>query len=145
MASTPFVPTSWGEEPITTDKLQVMSSNDQWLFENTPKISFSNMGVTKASGSKILTGGTYVPPNNKISVRSTAYFGTYFSPGCRPIVVASVFAYPQMRIACSIAGIGSIACPDHRGCVFYIWAGDFNPKYAILKHAVRISWIAMGF
>lgn len=145
MASTPFRHVSWGEEAVSKDKLEQMSSNDEYLLDNMTRASFKNMGARKNTGIKILAGTAYIAPNKKGSRTETVYFGDYFSFGCRPVVVTQVSGAPVQRIATAIKGIGHIDNPDHRGFVIYAWAANRDAKNAKIKHGIRIHWHAIGF
>lgn len=93
MATTPYQPTSWTSEAVTQAKLAQMSNNDQWLFENLPKIRYSNAGLVKETSIKMIVGKTPFPANTTRNyIYQTINFGSFFSAGCHPIVVASLEA-----------------------------------------------------
>lgn len=82
---------SWNGEAISEAKLKQMVNNDQFLFENMPKVRYSVNGLVRDASLKMLVGKTPFP------VRSTANFeyltinfGSFFSQGSHPVVTATV-------------------------------------------------------
>ena len=143
MASTPFRHVTWGEEPVSKAKLEQMTSNDEYLLDNMMRASFRNLGGTKNTGLKFLGGSVYLPANKKDSTWANVYFGNFFSPGCRPVVVATPAMYPTQQVTCNIHGIGQIQNPDHRGFVVYCWIANTNK--ATISHGIRVHYQALGW
>jgi len=141
----PYKPVSWGEEPMSVDKLNQMTNNDQWLFENTPRMKYAAYTLTKNSGLKILATYAYVPPNRNRGTTRGVYFGSFFSVGCQPIVVATpVATNSQRRFFVAVNGIGR-AVPDHTGAQITLQASELNPKNDKLGGAVYVHVIAIGW
>lgn len=92
MAMNEFVPMSWNGEPISTDKLNQMCNNTQYLFDRSPRIRYATNGITRDTGLKVLAGKTSYPTVQANYVYLPVYFGSFFSSGCRPVVVATVEA-----------------------------------------------------
>jgi hypothetical protein len=140
MTAKPYVPTSWGDEPIFTDKLNQMTNNDQWLFENSPRMYYSGYGVKKPNGIKIM-GSVLTLAGSKTKAQYGTYnFGTFFSSGCLPIVATSV--NPQSGYAgfsLAIRGISSNVI-DNRGFIATLYAdAPFHPSVAYI-HFIALGW-----
>lgn len=146
--ATPYKPVQWGNEYISSDKLNVMTANDQYLFERTPTVYYNANGVSKRTGGmKIASGVLIVPANKKVSAVSKDYhFGSFFSQGCRPVVTTGMCMVSGGRYHITIAGLGGTsALPDHRGVRFRVIANDISPKNNKINHKVYISWTAVGY
>ena len=148
MGATPYQPISWSDnEPVYMDKLNAMANNDQWLFENAPNMYYNVQGIKKTTGVKIMTGFCYIPVTTSYTVRNsvaTFYFGSFFSQGCLPVVVASLQTYPQTRIAISTRGIGTF-WPDQRGFECRAAAVDSNMLWQTINPNVWAAFIAVGW
>lgn len=141
----PYKPISVSEGPITTDVMNQFANNDQWLFENMPRISYRAYGTVKNTGLKILATDVIIPQTNARGTSRGIYFSGYFSAGCNPIVVAQPIATNgQRRFFCHVNGIGR-PTPDHNGCTISLIASELNPTYdkigaAVYVHAIAIGW-----
>ena len=146
MAAKPYASQSWSDnEPIFTDKLNAMTNNDQYLFENMPTLYYNGHGVKKTAGTKIMTAAVAISPNSKSpNGMATFYFGNFFSSGCQPLVIASVNSYPQGRYHLSTRGIGTF-WPDHRGFELRIAADELNVKNNKISATVWCPFIAIGW
>lgn len=110
MATSEFVPMSWNGEPITTDKLNQMCNNTQYLFDRSPRVRYSNSGVTRDNGVKIISGkSAYSPDNTRNYTYVNVYFGSFFSAGCNPAVTASLEAagWQGQRNHVVLGGLGA--------------------------------------
>ena len=145
MASSPYVPQSFGEEPLSSDKMNQMANNIQWIYENSPRILYNAHGVKKQNGTKILVGCSVVPAANRTLSSVTVYFGTFFSQSCRPIVVATpVKNTGRTRYEMVVGGIGT-TYPDHRGVTLYATTDEYSSASNYHAVAVPINWIAVGW
>lgn len=145
MGSTPFKTTYWGDnEPMYTDKLNQMTNNDQWLYENMPAAYFNSQGIRKSSGVKILSGFAFIKATASVGSATTVYFGSYFSSGCKPVVVTSINAYPQGRFHLWTRGIGTLF-PDSRGFEARINVNEIDPKNNKIKYDIYVPYIAVGW
>lgn len=140
MAASPYRPVWWSDiEPTFTVKLNQMASNDQWLFENSPRMLYSAYGVRRAEGLKIASGTILFPPYTSV-VERTAEFGTFFSTACNPIVVVGGAIAPAGVHWPSIRGLGG-GQPDHRGFICRV----NTTEGAAMGSNFYIPWIAVGF
>jgi hypothetical protein len=146
MAAKEFAPLTWNDnEPLFMEKLNQMANNEQYLFENMPKMYYNAHGVKKSTGVRILSSVVGIPANSKSPNGSARYyFGNFFSSGCRPLVVASVNSYPQGRYHLNTRGIDTF-WPDHRGFEARIAADELNPKNNKISATVWIPFVAIGW
>jgi hypothetical protein len=136
----------WSDnEALDVDKLNAMTNNDQWLFENMPRAKYSG-NVSKWDGVKILGTRAVVPANNRPANAATVYFGNTFSSGCQPIVVATAIPTNwQRRYHTVVTGIGKNTVADKNGCVVTVSSAEINPKQMKLAAAVWVQVIAIGW
>lgn len=141
MTAKPYVPVTWGDEPIFTDKLNQMGNNEQWLFENAPRMQYSAYGVQKPTGVKIMAGLLIFPPSPTAGAQGYYYFGSFFSSGCNPIIVCTVNTLDGQRGGVvSIRGIG-MTIPDHRG----FGSSINNSTVTQITAQTYIHFIAVGW
>lgn len=143
MTATPYQPIQWSnQEPLFKDKLNQMTNNDQWLFENMPKLYYNVSGIKRSTGIKAAAGfGVFNASANRYAA-GTVTFGDYFSQGCQPVVVLGALqTYPQREVIATIRGIGTIM-PDHRGFEVYLTAVGTAKKISSIVYA---PWIAIGY
>lgn len=146
MAATPYKPVSVNDSILTTTKLQQMANNDQWLFENSPRIRYSAAGIVKDQGLKIISGKTSFGTSGADYVEFTVYFGSFFSAACKPVVVATVeVGGNDKRKLASIEGLGGEI--DYRGFHGFVTTQENqqNNAYWSIDHSGWVHWIAMGF
>jgi hypothetical protein len=86
MAANEYKPVSWNGEAITNTKLNQMANNTQFLFERAPRIRWTSAGLTKDTGIKVLAGKVPITTTTNNYCYLPIYFGTYFTPGCKPIL-----------------------------------------------------------
>lgn len=145
MAATPYKATTWGDEPISKDKLNQMSNNDQWIYENMPKMLFNTYGIKRTNGVKILAGIAVVPAAAASSASVTVSFGTFFSSGCKPVIVTGTQPTSgAARFHTAFKGIDGFY-PDHRGAVFIAGADSLNIKANVMSAKVYIHFVAIGW
>lgn len=146
MASSPYSPTSFNpDEPISDDKMNQIANNVQWLYENSPRMLYNAHGTKKGSGIKILSGMSIVPTSASTLSTVTVYFGSFFSQGCRPVVVATPNGRGgRTRYMSTVKGIG-YDYPDHRGAELQLTTDEYAA--ASNKHliAITVHWIAVGW
>jgi hypothetical protein len=136
----------WSDnEALDVDKLNAMTNNDQWLFENMPRARFS-VNPVKNTGVKILGVRGYVAPSSASSGATNVYFGNMFSQGCRPLVVASaVHTNWQRRSHVAVNGLGNLAEPDYTGCKVTVSIDEWNSKYLKVASGIYVHILAMGW
>lgn len=144
MGATPFKSVTWTDEPVATQKLNAMANNEQWLYENMPRMYYNANGIKRTTGVKVLTGTAYVGASQNDHTGTAVYFGSYFSAGCKPVVVAGLNAYPQGRLHVVTRGIG-VLIPDNRGFEVRVYANEVNYKNNRLVSGVYVPYIAIGW
>lgn len=144
MATTPYRPVSWSDnEPVFTSKLNQMTSNDQWLFENSATMLFDAYGVNRAQGIKMACGVLTCAPSPSGIQQHTVYFPAFFTNGCNPVLVTELVHQGEVRFHWGTKGIGT-RFPDHRG--FEILGGsDVTGGWTRMTKTFYIPWIAMGY
>lgn len=145
MAATPYRPISWTDKNLTQEKLQQLSNNDQWLFENSPRLryNYQNGLIVRDNGLKIIVGKTAYGTRASDAVDIHVYFGSFFSAACKPVISISVEttgAWLRKRV--TIRGIGGEI--DYRGFVAHLSTDE--PYVAKNIEAPGwIHWHAAGF
>jgi hypothetical protein len=156
MGATPFKALDWvSHEVITTDKLDAMQANSQWLIDNTPRSRFiPDVGTAKDSGLLIIAGRCYVPRNKYWSQGHGAVtFGTTFKPGTIVHVTTGVNSNQKKRVFCVMNGLGASTFPDYRGFDCYTYVLDISDRPKTVRGKVQkdvpdqyifVNWIATG-
>lgn len=145
MATTPYKPVSWSDgEPTYTSKLARMANNDQWLFENTPRMRYSAHGVTRNEGIKVAAGIKMIVVNQQSHHIVQVDFGSFFSSACYPVVVVGGIINRQtVRCHTGARALSGLQI-DSRG--FEIIATADNPHTGdYIPSNFYVPWIAMGF
>lgn len=113
--STSFTRINWGDEPITSDKLNDMVENDNYLFENTLSGFYDALGIIRDSGLTYRCG--YINSIKTESLKQTIafYYSKPFMPGARPVIITGEASSGLMAIFHAVRGLDNRAVPDHRG------------------------------
>lgn len=146
MAVSSYRPTSWVDnDPLFTQKLNQMTSNDQYLYENSAKILYKAHGVTRTQGVKVASGIQTVTPAEGVWTVQNVYFGSFFTVGARPVVVATLLHNNEGEHHLSVHGIAT-QFPDHRGFEFALGSDrKSNSKPNKFTRTLWINWIAVGY
>jgi hypothetical protein len=144
MSATPYKPVLWSEGPVRVDTLNQMANNDQWLFENTGRMFYYAHSIRRTAGVKILCGMIYMPAAKTHFQNAIQYFPNFFSAGCQPVVVGSLYSPQQGRIHLVFRGIGR-EFPDHRGFLVQGAVDEINPASNFFHTLIRVGWLAMGW
>lgn len=144
MATTPYQSVSWTDnEPIFTSKLNAMANNDQWLFENTPRMLYTAYNSKLTQSLKIACGIILCEPSSTGIQNHTVQFGSFFAQSCKPVVVTGLQHQGEVRLHWGVKGIGTTYV-DNRG--FEILGGaDVTGKWTRMTKRFWIHWIAMGY
>lgn len=123
-------------------KLNTMVSNEFWLFENTPRITYRGWDINRTKGVKILATVTYLAVNpTRERVRRGISFGSFFTAGCRPIVVTGVNSAESTNVTCGIRGYQQFAI-DHRGVEITLNTARKGAKFT---SAANVHVLAVGY
>lgn len=144
MAVTPYKSVSWQDnEPLFTSKLNQMANNEQWLYENTPRMLYTPYNQRRTEGLKIASGILLCMPSPTGIQQHTVYFGTFFSEACTPVVVTGLMHQGEVRITFGVKGIGQTYV-DHRGFELLGGVIPYGTAKAFTKQ-FWVPWIAMGY
>lgn len=146
MATTPYKPTSWAlGEQISKEKLNQMTSNDQYLFENQPNAFYNAHGIKKTTGLKIMAGMVFIKSGKGKHYTAECYFGNFFSVGCMPVIVTGQTIQKQSRIHCITRGVQGSYWPDHRGFTAVVDSDELTTKTNYFHYGVWVNYIAVGY
>ena len=148
MTATPYKAISFSPgEILTRTKLNQMTNNEQWLFENRIQGNYSAHGLKRTSGLKLASGVTTFATTTAGGRAVDVMFGSFFSVGCNPVVVANPCGHGTGRMYCVTTGPGSgTNFPNHVG--FRIWMGIDTGVTISLQRiyaTVYANWIALGW
>lgn len=145
MAATPYKPISWYDnDPLFTDKLNAMTNNDQWLFENSASMYYNAYSLKRTTGIKIACGMTLIPSAKSSWASALVYFGDFFSAGCHPVIVTGLVHQWEIRIHHGVRGIGTMH-PDQRGFTISVSTDIPTATSNYISKFFYVSWIAMGY
>lgn len=141
--TTPYRPVSFTNEQPTRTKMQQLANNQQWLFENMTRLRYAAYGLTRDSGLKILTGKTSFPVvRNRNYYYAQIYFGSFFSAGCKPLVIATVETtggnMHRSKVVVQSRAAGGI---DNTGFTAIV----STESYRTVGSAGWINWFAIGY
>lgn len=146
MAATPYKPVSWSDRSLDVSKLQQMATNDQWLFENSPRMRYSGNGVVRDNGIKIIAGKTPYATSSNDWVDVSIYFGSFFTAACKPIVICTdETTGAALRKLVVTRGFGGEI--DYRGFVAHIsdQENHIDRAHYPIESPGWVHWIAVGF
>lgn len=146
MPVSPYKPMTWGDEPTSSDKLQQMVNNTQHVYENMPRMQYYTYSIRKTTGIKLMSGIAVVPANNRDWSIVRVEFGTWFTPGCKPVITTGTqLTGGKPRWQVYIKGIGTYY-PDHRGMEVGVGADYWGTTVKnIVDQRVFIHWTAVGY
>lgn len=140
----PFVtvPVFSNNDAADLERLNTMVANLNYLNDNKVKVSYNAYGVQRTDGIKLACGTTDANnPNGKNRNRWVST-GNFFTPGTRPVAVATNGSLYNRVATTSVAQrTGESPILDHTGfqCLLsYIYNRNLKgPNY--------INWIMMGY
>lgn len=153
MTAQPYQNVTWPiGAPTDVDTLNKMTNNDQWLFEHMPTIQYTANGVKRNAGTKMIAGLTRWVAEHKAEYTVGGLdvsFGSFFTPGCSPIVVAtcSTASSPHKKYVtlCSLGNPGNEVI-DHRGFRAYVHAAAWQgAPHTPLGGSGIMHWTAVGY
>lgn len=145
MSSTPYRPISFSpNETLTTDKLNQLTSNMNWLRDNTPRILYTlPSGAKREQSLRVASGRVFFPSSKSDSANQQVHFGNYFSAGCQPLITTGIVSDQQVRIFCTISGIGSLH-PDNTGFKVHVNIAAERDRNDFIK-PFAVAWNAVGY
>jgi hypothetical protein len=141
-----FKDVNWGEDDyLATDKLNTMASNTRYLFERAPKLYYNSYSVQKDTGVKIACGTATIAPGKGHYFHRIIQFGSFFTAGCKPVIVTSITSPENRRIILTQFGLqGPNYVPDNRGFEVYVSTATLEATHYLNKQ-IYVNWIAMGY
>jgi len=145
MAVTEYKPVYWNIETLDKDKLNTMTANDQYFYENMPKVMFNSYGIKRTNGVKMMAGVVITPVSKTANSTARYDFGTFFSSGCKPIIVTGTQpTSARGRIHVMVRGINS-NYPDNRGFVVTSSADELTGKNNVMDAKIYVHFLAIGW
>jgi len=145
MPITPYRALSWEpNDVVSADKMNRMTSNDQYLFDHMPKALYRAYGTRRDTDIKIAGGLCLIRAGKRPEGTNNVNFGSFFSPRCDPIITTGVNNSEQHRIFVAIHGLGQ-ARPDNRGFRVRVTVNAAHKKHQRIKRRFYVSWIALGY
>lgn len=132
-------------EALPKEKFDQIVSNQQWLFDNLTKVRYNSGAVIRDNALKMLCGKSPFPARSDANyVYVTVNFGTFFTAGCQPILVASVEGnggsnHKVIVVPVSRAGLNIPI--DHNGMTLVV----SGPQYTNIPRNGWINWMAVGY
>jgi len=112
----------WGPgEYVSTQKLNDMAANDDWLFQNALTGYYDVLGVVRDSGLSIRTGYIKALKTENMGVFIGSYYSRPFIPGVRPVVLTGMACDNYFGMLHATKGLDGRAIPDHRGFNLMLW------------------------
>lgn len=145
MATSDYNPVSWNGEPITTDKLNQMCNNTQFIFDRTPRVRYTNEKLVRDQSIKVLAGKTAYAQSDEDNEWVTISFGNFFSAGCVPVVTATAEPlgyFRRMAIAVSGLDFNNL---DNSGFQAIVWNGEVAASNIKIDSTGWIHWVAVGY
>ena len=134
---------------ITTDKMDQLDSNHQWLLENTPR---SKVFVGNGTATNLLTKGMVV--GGKVAIKKNlkeqtakvrVNLGSAFDPKCQPHVTTGIVSDFQRKIFCVINGPGGKDLPNASGFEVVINIAADAKKHDKIEKGFYVCWSAFGW
>lgn len=146
-SSTKFRAINWTpNERIGESKFDQMAENADWLYRRTPRAIYTLPGgLRRNEGVKIAAGRVIIARRPKSdSANATVKFGNFFSARCEPIVTTGVVSEKQVKIFCTVNGIGRLQ-PDVSGFNVEIKMAGTNKRKGKIAHSFYVAWQAVGY
>lgn len=150
MAVSGYRPVGWNDnEPTFTEKLRQMVQNEQWLFENTVRMTYNHEGleVRRSEGMKIASGVKPIIVNGSSQYIVPVEFGNFFSTACNPVVVVGgVVNRNSVRCHTGARAFNLGQHINYQG--FELIAAVDQTQYGdqnIMPTNFYVPWIAVGF
>lgn len=140
-----YVPVTWNtNDDADPNKLNQMSANDDYLYDHSVEGHYKFGNLNRTEGLKIWSALVELPASGHWWVGKTVYFPSgHFSPGCRPIVVATMLRTYRIRGTVAVKGIGK-QHPDHTGFELS-FATEAAVSDAQINTIQYVNCMALGF
>jgi len=146
MGATPFKVVSWSAgEPITQEKMEAMTSNDNWLRNHKTESLYSAHNMRRDEGVRTASGLVLFTSRKQGWATKRVNFGGWFSPGCRPVVTTGCISASQRRIFVTLSGPGQLLHPTADGFDTHVAIDAFAKKDIKITRNFYVSWHAVGY
>jgi len=144
MVATPYKPVVFSGEALSQAKLQQLANNQQWIFENTPRVRYSSTGLVRDSGVKVMSGKSPFAVQSYDNQTGAVYFGSFFTAGCHPAITCTVETTGGwLRKYVSFRSFGAGTEVDHTGFIWHVVSHeDFADR---IEAPGWVHWIAVGY
>lgn len=141
-----FVPVSWNGEAVSTDKLNQMANNDQYLFDRAPRMRYTAGNLTRDTSLKMISGKTPYPANGNSWVQwVNIYFGSFFTAGCHPVVTATIEVPGNKKMMHVVVFGFNNQEIDHTGFIAAAWNQEWPGAASFLDASGYVHWQAVGY
>lgn len=135
------------DDAAVEDSLQQMTANDKYLFDHIMPQKYIAYNFIKTQGLKMACGIVSFNPSSPVQLTKDVMFGSFFTPGSRPVVVASLATPQTFRAFIIIKGFGEgNQRPDSNGFNVVLNADPLKAgatgNWPGLNH---VHWIAIGY
>lgn len=145
MAQNEYKPITFNGEALTTNKLNQLANNSQFLFDRTPRVRYASGNLVRDNAVKVLAGKTAFPVKKTADwANINVYFGNFFTAGSHPIVtVTPEVTGAWMRKFAVVKGFnGEI---DHTGFLCQIICQESIPGNGWIEAGGWVHWQAVGY
>lgn len=120
---------NWGDELVSTGKLNNMVENDNYLFEKSITGYYNALGIIRDTGLSFRTGWINGLATENMGVTIANYYTKPFLPGARPVIVLGIAADVYYDIFYAVTGLDGRVVPDHRGFNLRAWQNRVQPTW----------------
>jgi hypothetical protein len=141
-----YRPINWSpNEVVGEEKMDIFTSNLDYLYKNTPRAVYTIAGLTRVEGVRIASGRVNVAAASSDTANYQVRFGNFFSTGCQPnITTGLVSTGTQLQVFCTLSGIGQVL-PDSTGFNVTVNIASPNKSTDTIRNTVYVMWEAMGY
>jgi len=123
-----------------------MASNEDYLNDHLPDVTYQSYGIVRTDGIKILAGVVSMGANKAAQVSRGVYFGNFFTVGCRPIITVAHASTSNYRCHIAIKAIpGGVLVPDHTGFAVILNNDPVTATTNNFTTTQHIHWMALGY
>lgn len=142
-----FKSVSWtDDDDILTDKLNQMASNEDYLNDHLPDVTYGAYGIVRTDGIKMKAGVVSFTPNTYITQSRGVHFGNFFTVGCKPIITVTLATTSNYRCHITIKSLTSgVLVPDHTGFICYLNNDPLTATSNNFPTTNHVHWIALGY
>ena len=143
MAVTQYRAVRWSpNELIGEDKMNQMSTNMDWIAQNTPRALYTIDGLKTQQGIKIAAGMAFFQGSTTKdgSESESVIFGDFFSPNCMPIITTGSVSIYMRSFFVGLHGLNGLK-PDARGFII----NARRPSGKPFPRSFYVAWQALGY